>query len=141
MRLLAARKCQDAGYPIRLRLDPLIPTPDWKGSYRRLIGWVYDAGVQPERWTLGSLRFFSSAKTQAAEDLQAMVRSQGDPDKRYRVDMGMRVAMYRDVISFIRSWYHEPTISLCKETNAVWAAMMGLYSNEVVHQYECNCTL
>ena len=61
-----------------------------------------------------------------------MVRSQGDPDKRYRVDMGQRVAMYRDVISFIRSWYYEPTISLCKETHAVWAAMIGLYSNQVV---------
>ena len=68
------------------------------------------------------------------------VKIQGDPDRRYRVDMSQRVAMYRDVINFIRSWYHEPVIGLCKETNGVWAAMVGMYSNQVLSD-ECNCTL
>lgn len=139
IRLEAARKCQDAGYPIRLRLDPLIPTPDWKSSYRKLIGWVYDSGVTPERWTLGSLRFFPSARTRAGEDLQEMVRRQGDPDRRYRLDMSQRVGMYQDVINIIRAWFPEPVVGLCKETNGVWAALTGMYSNRVLSDC-CNCT-
>lgn len=112
IRLQAARKCQDAGYPIRLGID-LVPTRDWKESYKRLVGWVYDSGVSPDRWTLGILA---------------------------RTDMGMRVAMYRTVVNIIRSWYNEPVIGLCKETNAVWAAIVGLYSNQVLSDC-CNCTL
>lgn len=112
IRLQAAKKCQDAGFSIRLGID-LVPTRGWKDSYQKLVGWVCDSGVTPERWTLSILS---------------------------RTDMGQRVAMYRVVINIIRSWYTEPVIGLCKETNAVWAAITGLYSNQVLSDC-CNCTL
>lgn len=140
VRLQAAKKCQDAGYPVRLRIDPLIPTPDWSVSYSRLIGWVSDAEVKPERWTLGSLRFFTSARILADEELETMVKTQGDPDRRYRVDVEQRIRMYRDVINFIRAWFPEPVIGLCKETEGVWKVIQGLYSNQVLSD-QCNCTL
>ncbi|MEW6408896.1 MAG: spore photoproduct lyase family protein [Nitrospirota bacterium] len=36
-RLAAAKKCQDVGYKIRLRIDPLLILPNWRYGYTKLV--------------------------------------------------------------------------------------------------------
>ncbi|WP_407641563.1 spore photoproduct lyase family protein [Desulfobacula phenolica] len=55
-RLNAAVKVQEAGYPIRIRLDPIVPIDDWEKAYAKTIKSIFDK-VSPERMTLGTLRF------------------------------------------------------------------------------------
>jgi spore photoproduct lyase len=55
-RLQAARKLQDAGYRIRIRLDPIVPIPDWETAYGDTIRRIFEK-VNPESVTMGTLRF------------------------------------------------------------------------------------
>ena len=40
-RLEAARKIQDAGYPLRIRLDPIVPVEGWKEKYSKTIKSIF----------------------------------------------------------------------------------------------------
>ena len=55
-RLAAARKVQEAGYPLRIRLDPIVPFEGWENAYAETIKEIFSS-VSPERITLGTLRF------------------------------------------------------------------------------------
>ena len=55
-RLEAAWKVQQAGYPLRLRLDPIVPFDGWEKAYAATIQNIFHK-VIPERITLGTLRF------------------------------------------------------------------------------------
>jgi spore photoproduct lyase len=55
-RLEAAYKVQQAGYPIRIRLDPIVPFNGWEKAYSQTIRQIFDK-VTPERITVGTLRF------------------------------------------------------------------------------------
>ena len=41
-RLQAARKVQEAGYRIRIRLDPIVPIPDWQTAYANTIRTIFE---------------------------------------------------------------------------------------------------
>ena len=55
-RLEAAQKVQKAGYPVRIRLDPIVPFEGWKEAYKGTIKQIFSQ-ISPERITLGTLRF------------------------------------------------------------------------------------
>jgi spore photoproduct lyase len=55
-RLRAAARAQKAGYPVRIRLDPIVPVQSWRELYAETIRRIFGA-VSPERVTLGTLRF------------------------------------------------------------------------------------
>ena len=55
-RLRAAEKIQRAGYPVRIRLDPIVPFEGWQEAYGDTIRQILDT-ISPERLTLGTLRF------------------------------------------------------------------------------------
>ena len=55
-RLEAAWKVQQAGYPLRLRLDPIVPFEGWEKDYADTVQRIFQK-VSPERITLGTLRF------------------------------------------------------------------------------------
>src|SRR5208283_1121792 len=55
-RLEAAQRVQLAGYPIRIRLDPVVPVENWRTLYTETIKLIFQT-VIPERITLGTLRF------------------------------------------------------------------------------------
>jgi len=57
-RLNAAQRIQEARYPLRIRLDPIVPFDGWQKAYAKTIKTIFDK-VRPERVTLGTLRFSS----------------------------------------------------------------------------------
>jgi spore photoproduct lyase len=55
-RLEAAYKVQQAGYPVRVRLDPIVPFPGWREAYSTTVEQIFSR-ITPDRITLGTLRF------------------------------------------------------------------------------------
>jgi len=54
-RIQAAAKLHEYGYPVRLRIDPMVPVKGWRIYYQELIETIF-SNFEPERITLGTLR-------------------------------------------------------------------------------------
>lgn len=138
-RLKTARTLKDAGWRIRLRIDPLIP--------QRLTGIAVDneeviravVAVSPELVTLGSLRFswgwqYNNMLKGATSESDGCGRNGGA--FKMRLPASKRIAMYEDVIAALRTYGYEGNIGLCKETIEVMRHF-GLDEEPVF----CNCTV
>jgi spore photoproduct lyase len=148
-RLEAAYKVQRAGYPLRLRLDPILPFDGWKEAYAKTIK-VMLRTVQPERITLGTLRFEG-----AFYNMRNRLLSTGDALKeyidrmepmfepkvfagskrpkygKYSFPMEKRIEIFTYIIEQIQRYSLCP-IALCKESAEVWDSV-GL------DRSRCNC--
>ena len=84
-RLAAARALKLRGWPVRLRVDPLIPVPDWEEQYGRLADEINE--IQPDTLTLGSLRFFPTLRHHSKSGAEVFEYGvdERDPDGRWRV--------------------------------------------------------
>lgn len=147
-RLKAAHKAQEYGYPIRIRLDPIVPIRGWQNFYSGIIKSVFDH-VKPERITLGTLRFEPQLYQQRASymtsrllkildelEVKPMLEKQelGSGKKsvgKYSFSPGLRAEIFEFAIKEIRK-YSDCDIALCKETHDVWQAV-GL------NPAECKC--
>jgi len=134
-RIEAAYRAQQAGYRIRLRLDPIIPVRSWKNLYRETVRNIFSR-VAPERLTLGTLRFekgfYNMRETIFSPEsgLAAYVEKMGpmfeqDSEGRvgkYSFDRQQRVEIFSFVIEEIRR-YSKCPIAICKEAADVWDAL------------------
>jgi len=132
-RVEAARASHAAGYPVRLRIDPMVPLTGWRGSYLRLVD-LLRRRTLPERVTLGTLRFFPSLPhfSRNGREVYSFATSRDGLDGRLRLPLETRVEMYHTVID------HLPrlTVALCKETEEAWR-LTSLDSRRCL----CNCAL
>ncbi len=152
-RLAAAKKVQEAGYPLRIRLDPIVPFHGWKEAYADTIKEVF-AEVAPERVTLGTLRFekgfynmrnsiFTTGPDlpQMMEDMQPMFPPKIFPGNKhpksgkYRFNESKRNEIFSFAVEEIRK-YSDCRIALCKESETVWNSV-GLD----VSRCSCVCQL
>ena len=151
-RLTAAGRVQKASYQLRIRLDPIVPVPNWKKIYRDTVKRIFTE-VTPERITIGTLRFedefyknryalvgqISSGRQLLIEmdKLQPMLPSMqvptGRQDKtgepkmkssigKYSYPQKLRLEMFSFVIFEIRKYFDGP-IALCKEVRSLWLAV------------------
>ena len=58
-RIEAAKRLYEAGYEIRIRIDPIVPIENWQKPYSELLEMIFGNFI-PERITLGSLRGLQS---------------------------------------------------------------------------------
>ncbi len=137
-RLKAASEAQAEGYEVRLRLDPMLIFPGWEEAYARTVDTVYQAGLRPERFTLGSFRLLGNLRHIIAarfpnSDLltQPLVKERG---KRMRYPHEAREALYRLALDGIRRYDENVPVALCKETPEMHRALKGL-----VDPKRCNC--
>jgi spore photoproduct lyase len=136
-RLEAAYKVQKAGYPLRLRLDPILPFNGWKEAYAETVKRIYQK-VSPERMTLGTLRFeggfynmrnrllsTGDALKEYIDHLEPMFEpkafagSKRPKSGKYSFPADKRVEIFTYIINEIRK-YSDCTIALCKESAEVW---------------------
>ena len=136
-RLEAARKVQMAGYPLRIRLDPIVPVEGWQAMYADTIKRIFDV-VSPERITLGTLRFedqfykmrdiFISTGPELInmmEDMTPMFEPklfEGNKKPKagkYSFSEDKRFEIFNFVIKEIRK-FSDCRIALCKESADVW---------------------
>ncbi len=130
-RLNAARRVQDAGYPVRVRLDPILPVEGWQRIYAEAIEQIF-AQLSPERITLGTLRFekqFYNMRNTIFQDdnlkqivgtMQGMLDKKGKSEGKYSFSDEQRIEMFRFAINEIRRHDENVAIALCKESVELW---------------------
>ncbi|MBU1910139.1 MAG: hypothetical protein KJ726_08830 [Verrucomicrobia bacterium] len=137
-RLNAARKVQEDGYEVRLRIDPVIRYSTWKADYEALVEEVFSL-VRPTRITLGEYR--------PAEGLSNHIRRRFPESPLIKVNGSLvseagklrypracRLEMFSTIIAAIRRHSPKVAVALCKESAEVWKAV-GLDGGGL----RCNC--
>jgi spore photoproduct lyase len=124
-RLEAAARLRRAGWRVRIRLDPMLPIAHWQEDYAPVADRI--AEIQPERVTLGTLRYFPQLPGRHPNFPRVPVAQDG-PDGRMRLPEGLRREMY----TFVKSRLSQE-IALCKETDAM--------SRFAGASPRCNCTV
>lgn len=137
-RLMAARKLQQAGYEIRLRIDPVILYSTWKKDYIDLVEKIF-AYVKPERITIGEYR--------PSKGLASHINSRFPDSPLLKIHSGLvnegtklrypeehRLAMFKIIIDAIRKHDKRLKIALCKEDVKIWKSL-GMQINGL----QCNC--
>ena len=128
-RFTAAAKMQEAGWPIRFRLDPMIPyheaEENWRHGYTEAVERINS--LAPEMVTIGALRASTMGLVTAAEnngrptDLFEYLSEKDPSGFKYRLPFEQQVEMYRFVIDRLDRKRIIP--ALCKEDVSVWKAV------------------
>ncbi|MBN1974192.1 MAG: hypothetical protein JW787_11170 [Sedimentisphaerales bacterium] len=141
-RIDAAKKCQNKGYRIRLRIDPGIYYSDWQTGYSELIEKTLSV-IEPENITLGMLRLLpghlhlaKKAYGHNAVNLLNNNFANDASDGKLRYPPELRIKFYRFLINAIRYFNKNVSISLCRETHEIWDIF-----NDHCEQNKCNCLI
>ena len=132
-RLKAAERLKEAGFEVRIRIDPIVPVTGWTKHYSRLVDTVFER-FTPDRITLGSLRGLQSTINNA-RDKSWIVYLGETSNWGKKIETQMRLDMYSTLIHQLRDDYGFDRVALCKETKAMWGAL-GLNYRRI----SCNCT-
>ena len=124
-RLDAARRCQDAGYKVGVRLDPIIIYEGWEEDYRIMVEEILTK-LDP-----GGIDYISLGTVKIHKLLIDVIRSRfpGSPpvtaelfpgiDGKYRYLKFQRVDVYRKIVSWIRRLDENIGMDLSLETDEV----------------------
>ena len=128
-RLAAARRLQDAGYSIVLRMDPVVPYDGWERDYQELVEMIFTRyGLRPEPLVIASLRFdeqalINTAKERfAGSDLFNFDFPREDRAK-YRIPFERRVEVFAAIIGWVRALVPDQPFGICKENLKTWEAL------------------
>jgi len=131
-RIEAGRKLSQAGYEVRIRIDPIVPVSDWKIHYINLIDQVF-TNFTPSRITLGSLRGLQST-INGSTDRSWLKYLSENSNWGKKVDFETRYEIYATLIDQLKEHYNYNEVALCKETVAMWGRL-GMDYKKV----KCNC--
>lgn len=130
-RFAVATRMRDAGWPIRVRLDPMIPYGDveggehWRTGYGEAVDRINI--LSPEMVTIGALRASSMGLPTAARkngrptDLFNYLSEKDPSGFKYRVPFATQAEMYRFALERLDKQRIVP--ALCKEDLSVWQAV------------------
>jgi len=133
-RIEAAGKLKDAGFEVRIRIDPMVPIRGWEEDYDQLLGMIFRR-LTPDRITIGSLRGLQSTINNAADKSWTAYLEERS-NWGLKIATAKRLEMYRMMISTLRYEHAFRKVALCKETVDMWG-LAGLDWARI----ECNCTL
>ena len=131
-RIEAGRKLSQAGYEVRIRIDPMVPVPDWEKHYIELVEQIFDS-YTPARITLGSLRGLQSTINGSTDKSWLEYLKEGSNWGK-KVDFKTRYDTYAKIINYLRERYNYSEVALCKETVAMWGRLGMDYT-----KIKCNC--
>ena len=131
-RIEAGQKLNQAGYEVRIRIDPIVPVPGWKIHYINLIDQIF-ANFTPSRITLGSLRGLQSTINGSTDKSWLEYLKEGSNWGK-KVDFKTRYEIYATLIDQLKENYNYSNVALCKETVAMWGKLGMDYK-----KIKCNC--
>lgn len=122
-RFAAAHRMKNAGWPIRFRLDPMVPYKRWRKGYAAAVSAINAIG--PEMVTLGALRATSAKSLRGAakrngrdDSIFDFLSEEKDPSGfKYRIPHRVQVELFSYVIGKLAS---KVTPALCKEDRQLW---------------------
>jgi len=125
LRMNAAMRCQEAGYSIGLRFDPIIRISNWQKAYKEMMEAIFSE-LEPERIESASLGCFRytralerTIRLRFPEDLLLLDEFVLADDGKFRYFKPLRAQMYRYIIGLLRERAPKLSISLCMETPEV----------------------
>lgn len=146
-RIEAARKCQQAGYPVRFKLKPIIPVRNWREEATRMFEQLF-AAVRPDNLSMEMLFFRNVAELRAmfGDELdESFIRlmeqkeAAGLPWEEYRpVPEEFRAEVYEFYANTVRRLSPGTPLSLCAESPTVWARLSPLLGQSA-SDFVCNC--
>ncbi len=131
-RIKAAEQLSNAGYEVRIRIDPMVPIEKWEKHYQELIDKVFSR-LTPERITLGSLRGLQST-INGTKDRSWVHYLKETSNWGKKIDFTTRMKMYSSITSYLKEIHKCNEVGLCKETKAMWQELGMDYKN-----IKCNC--
>ncbi len=131
-RIEAGRKLSQAGYEVRIRIDPMVPVSEWEKHYINLIDQIF-ANFIPSRITLGSLRGLQSTVNGSTDKSWVEYLKEGSNWGK-KIDFQTRYKLYATIIRYLGDRYSYGEVALCKETVAMWGKLGIDYMN-----IRCNC--
>lgn len=131
-RIEAAQLLENAGYEVRIRIDPMVPVDDWEKHYYHLVDLIFDK-LTPERITLGSLRGLQSTINGCVDKSWVKYLTEYSNWGK-KIDFATRLKMYSSVFAYLKKKYRYDKIALCKETKAMWQKLEMDYKT-----IKCNC--
>ena len=149
-RLEAARRCQQAGYPVRFKFKPIIPTRDWRAEATDTLERLF-AAVRPENLSMETV-FFDSVKElddclgldnldpAAVAAAQAAEKAPWDKaaDGQRPFPHAVKEEIYRHYIAEVRRLSPDTPITLCAESQRMWAALADVLGHKP-WDFVCNC--
>jgi len=146
-RINAARLCQDLGFEVRLRLDPLIPTEGWEKEVPELIYTLLSKKeIEAARITIGTLRgLYKTIKFTSNRQWLKFLKGGERTGWGLKMPKEVRLALYRNVLLSLKELGFQGQAALCKETLSTWRALVqeGLLQDPGMfplwHGVICNC--
>ena len=130
-RLLAARRCQEAGYKLGFHFDPMIEYPGWDKDYQAMVERIFTVvdHTRIARLSMGVLRNTPGLKKIMRERFPSTRLLSGEhlhcPDGKMRYFQPLRVSMYRKMLRWIRNASPTVFVYLCMESREVWEQVFG----------------
>jgi len=128
-RIEAARRCQEAGFPIRFKLKPIVPVKGWQEQYRTVIDHMF-ARTRPDSVGLFMIAWMDVAEFKACIDpslldpafLRTLEESVGTMPKgsAQLFPHAARAEIYRFLLGEIRRHSADVPVFLCTETTEMW---------------------
>ena len=148
-RIEAARRCQEAGYHVRIRFSPIVPVRNWQQENRDMIEALF-AAVTPEVITFEPIRFLNHDAICTAigsdlldpEFLEGMKSTMGTkPPGGSEIPDHLRLKMYRYIIDEIERVSPKTPYALCREERKTWEALAPDFARHGMNadNYVCNC--
>ena len=149
-RLEAARKCQEAGYSVRVRLSPIIPIVGWQDDIQAMIRRMFEE-IVPEVLTIEPLRFHTYEQLREnfrpglldPEFLESMLTIPDDVPawQKSGFPTEMRLKVYRTVLEEVAAVSPKTPVAMCREQREVWDALSDDFGRMGQHpdDFVCNC--
>ena len=146
-RIEALRKCQEAGYIVRVRFSPIFPVRNWRDENRDMVRLLLEK-VTPDVITLGTLAWMDCYEMKRAMDMSLMDPAMLEAAEAAAVEMqgkkfgplphDARREIYRFFIHEVRAANPNVPVSLCLESVEMWQ-QLGAELNMRPGHYLCNC--
>jgi spore photoproduct lyase len=114
-RIAAAKKLNELGWRIRVRLDPMILGYDYTWLGKEM------AALRPERATMGTLRSDWAMWTMLPEDLKKPLIPPEHKRDLGRYPWGVRVKLYSEAAEFLKA--ADVPMGMCEERPEMWTAL------------------
>lgn len=152
-RIEAAAKCQAAGYPVRFKCKPIIPIRGWREELTHMLQTLY-AHVTPDNLSMEMLFVDSVAELDATIGLENLdpkfVQWAKEAEAQYPdqwphhlhgprpFTFEAKAEVYRHLMTESQRLSPETPVTLCAETQRMWAALADVVSG-TPWNYVCNC--
>jgi len=147
-RIAAARKCQQAGYPVRFKCKPIVPIAHWREEATDMFEKLF-ASVQPDNLSMEMLFFDSMAEFRSIFppelfDPALMARmdeieaTTGFTDRSHPFPDDVRAEIYTHYLREIQRLSPATRVSLCAETAAMWERLQPELNCSPT-AFACNC--